>query len=1015
MTALLDAVILRSRAVLSIMAVLALAGLYAYFALPREALPDPDLPVFTITIAQEGTSAEDAERLLVKPVEGVLRGLDGIKELTSIAAPGRATLIAEFDSRADRGHALAALREQLAAAKVLLPADAQEPVIEDSNPGALPAISVALSGNLPERTLQRYARRLKERIETVPGVLSADLIGDRPEVLEAIVDPARLQSYAVSEAELVALVTQNSRPGAAGNVETDRGRLSVNALGLFGSVKDILALPVKVAAEGVVTLRDVAELRRTFKDATSISRVNGKAAIVLQVAKRRGANIVTVSRAVREEVAAARREWPASIKTQILFDESRRVGEMFGSLEGNMLSAVFLVVVLTALALGLRGSMLVGLSIPLSVLIGFLGLALIGVTVNGLVLFGLVLAACAVADRAIMVVEYAERKIGLGTPRGEAYRLAAAHMAWPMITATAAVLAIYVPMLFWPGVGGKAISALPITAIAVLAASLFAVVVALPALGALGAGNGLLGGDGETDSAAPAELKLRSLPAVAMLEAPKIVTVAPLTASRTGAKRPPRREAGREHFRAKRGPIHAQELRRNETLEPRSEPTVAETMLANIMAWYADLLRRAISHPVTVLGLALGLAVLVATACLIFGRGVAVFPDSEPEEAVVQIFGRGNLSAREQLDLVKLVEAQLLPMDGLRTVLAVSGTPAGQAGSARPDQIGQITVAFEDHGKRPDGRKLLEAIRERTGGLPGVQVEVRKRETGLPGPKPLRLEVSSGDRQTAIAAATVIRRHLDDDRQLRDVEDTRPVPGIEWALNFDRAEAARVRADIGSVGAALQMITKGMLIGTYRPVEADAEDEIEIRARFPIDERGIGQLDRLTVRTAAGRRADHQFRGAQAAAAIRRPRAQEPSLHGLARGRYRGRRARQGQARRAGCLAGEAGLAKKRELSIPRRGRGRARGVDVPGAGYARRAVPDLRHPGGAVRQLLSDGGHAGDGAAFRDRRAHRHACQRTERIRDHDRRGRSRADWHRDRQCHHPDRDVQFPSYRRR
>ncbi len=247
--------------------------------------------------------------------------------------------------------------------------------------------------------------------------------------------------------------------------------------------------------------------------------------------------------------------------------------------------------------------------------------------------------------------------------------------------------------------------------------------------------------------------------------------------------------------------------------------------------------------------------VLVLIAFRLFSQGAEFFVDTEPEEAVVQISGRGNMSAREELELVKGVEAELMHVGGLRTLLTVSGSPAGQpgwggAGNARSDQIGQITIEFEDYGKRPEGRKLIQDIRQRTAGLPGIQVEVRKRETGPPVGKPLRLEVASANREIAIAAAAVIRRHLDEDRQLRDVEDTRPLPGIEWVLTVDREEAGRFGADIGSVGAAIQMITDGVLLGKFRP--ADAEDEIDIRARFPIDERNVGQLDQLTVRTAAG-------------------------------------------------------------------------------------------------------------------------------------------------------------------
>jgi multidrug efflux pump len=824
MIGLLDAIIGRPRAVLSITSVMVLAGVYFYFAIPRESSPNIDMPVFAIAVVQEAISAEDAERLLVKPLEGELRGLKGLKELTAIASSGRASLVAEFDIHTNHGDAMAALREKVAGAKALLPAAAEAPVIEETNLSLLPAMTVALSGNVPERTLQRYARKLKDRIETVPDVLRADLAGHRPEVLEVLIDPARLQSYAVSEAELIAQVRQNNRLVTTGTVDTGSGRFSLKVPNLFDSEKDILSLPIKVSPQSVVTLRDVAEIRRTFKDATSFSRVNGRPAIVLHVVKRPGANIVTTNRAVRDEVVAATGEWPEPIKTDILFDQARLVGEIIGSLEGNIVSAIVLAMAITVLTLGMRSSFLVGISIPVSFLIGFVFLALTGVTLNRMVMFGLVLTVGIVVGGATILVEHADREMARGVPRAEAYRLAASRMFWPVTSSTATAFVVYVPMLFWPGVAGKFMSSLPITVISVLAASMFTTLVVLPAIGAFGAGRRTRGGPGP----------VRELEAVRTSSVSRSVL-----------------EARDDSPGAAPG-VPAAPLKHIPEWGKQASPR-REVAASGLTGWYLNFLHSAIRRPVTVVGLTAGLIVLVLIAFRLFSQGAEFFVDTEPEEAVVQISGRGNMSAREELELVKTVEAELLQVGGLRTLLTVSGSPDGQpgwAGNARSDQIGQITIEFEDYGKRPEGRQLIQEIRQRTAGLPGIQIEVRKRETGPPVGKPLRLEVASADRQTAIAAAAVIRRQLDEDRQFRDIEDTRPLPSIEWVLTVDREEAGRFGADIASVGAAIQMITNGVLVGKYRP--ADAENEIDIRARFPIDERSVGQLDQLTVRTGTG-------------------------------------------------------------------------------------------------------------------------------------------------------------------
>jgi multidrug efflux pump len=145
---------------------------------------------------------------------------------------------------------------------------------------------------------------------------------------------------------------------------------------------------------------------------------------------------------------------------------------------------------------------------------------------------------------------------------------------------------------------------------------------------------------------------------------------------------------------------------------------------------------------------------------------------------------------------------------------------------------------------------MLEELRRRTAAIAGIQVEVCKRQAGLRVGKPIRLEINSSNRETALVAAAVLRQHFDNDRQLRDVEDSRPLPGIDWMLKVDREEASRYRADVASIGAAIQMVTNGALIGKYRPV--DSEEELEVRARFPSTDRTIGQIDHLTLRTPTG-------------------------------------------------------------------------------------------------------------------------------------------------------------------
>jgi multidrug efflux pump len=820
MTGLFDRLLRQSRAVLTLAAVMALVGLYFWATIPRESAPDIDLPVFSITVAQEGISADDAERLLARPIENALRGIEGLREVTVTARAGRASVVAEFGLSTDRRDAFATLREKLTLARTQLPDAAEEPVIEASNSDLPPAMTVALSGDVPERTLQQFAKRLKERIEILPDILRADLAGSRAELIEVIVDQARLQSYGITEADLAAAAARNNRLVTAGGVGSGADRLSIKVPGLFSSEDDILSLPIRSVAGSVITLRDIAQVRRTFKEAASNSRVNGRPAVVLQIVKAPGANIVDTNRAIQEVVAEFTREWPPTIRVDVVLDQARLVPETLRSMQSTLVTATLLVMLVMAFTLGVRSALLVGVAIPLSFLSGFMALGFLGVTMNRIVIFALILTIGMVVDGVIVLVEYAQRAQARGLGRADAYRLAAKQVFWPVVSSTATSIAVFFPLLFWPGAAGKLMSALPITAIAVLTASLFVALVVLPIVG----GGSRAAGPGANPwrgAIGPSPLSLPILEAQRQIADGRALVPVKRSAA-TGTPRP--------HLA---GP------------------------LSSVTLWYLRLLDWALPRPTVVLAGTLGLFILVLAAFRLFGQGVEFFVSSEPEEAVLQVFGRGDLSAREELDLVRSVEAEIRQMEGIRTVLAISGRSGIEAaaggdayGPVRRDLIGQITVEFMDYNERPAGKLLLQELRKRTATVPGIQVEVRQRETGLPVGKPVRLQISSSNRETAMVAAAVVRQRLDSDRQLRDVEDSRPLPAIDWVLKVDREEASRYRADIASIGATIQMVTNGLLLGKYRPVDSD--DEIEIRARFPSIDRTLGQLDHLSVRTPGG-------------------------------------------------------------------------------------------------------------------------------------------------------------------
>jgi multidrug efflux pump len=776
MNALIEASFRRSRTVFVALVLILVAGMIAYVAIPKESDPDVQIPVLYVSMNHDGISPEDAERLLVRPMETELRGIEGVKEMRSTAGEGRASVALEFEAGVDIDAALADVRAQVDIAKAELPEETDEPVVEEVNLALFPVLVVTLSGDLPERTLVRVAEELEDAVEGVPQVLDVEIAGEREELIEVVIDPQKIEAFDLRADEIIEAVSRNNQLVAAGTLDTGQGRFAIKVPGLFESVADIYAMPVKAVGDTVVTLADVATVRRGFKDPESFARVDGQPALALEVSKRLGTNILDTVAAVRAVVDAARPDLPAELEVGFIQDTSDNIRSMLHELQNSVLSAVVLVMIVVVAALGLRSALLVGFAVPGAFLTAILAIALGGLTVNMVVLFGLILAVGMLVDGAIVVTELADRRMAEGYGRRDAYRGAAERMAWPITAATATTLAAFLPLVFWPGIVGEFMRYLPITLLATLAASLFMALIFVPNIGAM------IG----------------------------------------GTPRPPGGEL------ALVGDERADLLRQTRGL----------TRL------YLRALDRALAHPLKVLVAALAVAVGVYAAYGAFGRGIEFFPEVEPERAQVLVQARGDLSIFERDALVREVEDRILDVDGVRAFY--TNTKVRFTGDdVDDDTVGLILLEFEHWRERRPARAIMAEIEDRTADLAGVEIEVREEEQGPPTGKPVQVEVAAARPAVLDEVTAQVRARFDGMDGLVNVSDSRPVPGIEWEVDVDRTQASRYGADVATVGPLVQLVTNGVKVGTYRP--DDADDEIDIRARYPETDRGLGRLDALRV------------------------------------------------------------------------------------------------------------------------------------------------------------------------
>ena len=482
----IDAAISRSRTTLMMMSMVVLCGLLARAALPIANEPHIVLPYFLIGVMHEGISPEDGERLLIQPVEVELRKVEGIKEISATANEGFVSLGVEFEPEIDLKVALLDTREAVNRAKSEMPATAEEPFVEQLNVDDFPLLQInLLSEGASERQMYEAILSLRDAIETVPSVLSADMRGAREEVLEILIDPEALEAYRISSEALANTLRRNNRLIAAGSLETGGGRFAVKLPSVVETAADIMTLPVRVNGDIVVTLADIAEVRRTFKDRTSYARFNGQKAMYIEVKKRSDANVITASDAVLDIVEKMTPQLPPNIRVQPSLITSEFAEVQVTELQGNIMTALALVMVIVVAAMGFRSGVIVGLGIPVSLLFSVIIIYLLGYTFNFMVMFGMLLGLGMLIDGAIVVTEYADRRMSEGADHKAAYAEAVKRMFWPVTASTATTLAAFLPLMFWPGIPGQFMSYLPVTVFTVLSGSLLYALLFGPVLGTI--------------------------------------------------------------------------------------------------------------------------------------------------------------------------------------------------------------------------------------------------------------------------------------------------------------------------------------------------------------------------------------------------------------------------------------------------------------------------------------------------------------------------------------------------
>jgi multidrug efflux pump len=807
--------------------IIALLGIVAYLTVPKEASPEITIPMVHVSTIYPGVAPKDMETLVTRVIEEEINKLPEITQLTSTSDMGYSSIIAEFDSKMDPAVALQKVREKIDLAKPKLPNDAEEPVLAEFNFADWPIMQVNISGQYDLVRLKEVAERLQDRLEQIPQILEVRLSGGLEREVRVDVDLTQLQFYGIAFGDVIDAIRSENVTIPGGAIDVGSQAFLVRIAGEFETTDVIGDVVVKVKEGRPVYVRDVATVDFGFKDRDSFARLDGAPVVTLDIVKRSGQNIIATAEAVKAAVAAERPAFPPTTTVKITSDQSEDIRVMVSSLENNIISGLILVVAVLMFFLGVKNSLFVAISIPLSMLLSFIVMQLIGMTMNMIVLFSLILALGMLVDNAIVVVENIYRHIEQGYDNFEAARHGTGEVAMPIIASTMTTLAAFFPLLFWPDIMGEFMGYLPRTLIITLSSSLFVALVIIPPLCAM-------------------FMKLESAPARPLRPAARwtlggvavLVLLFIAVNSLLGAILLAATGAG----------IYL--LHRS--VMSRLARVFQNRALPRVVDGYERRLRWALDHRLIVVAASAVIFVGAIAIFTTFNRGVELFPESIPPASVmVRIDVPAGTAASFTDGLAARIEGRLGEFEGMHDAESVVTTvSSGEGGGFMGGSAeGNVTINFVDFDRRStDVFATLRQLQASIGdGLAGAEVKVAKPDNGPPAGRPVSIEIVGPDtdrlKQLADEAVGMLKSNPVFMR-LDGLESDMARGRAELVVEVDRERAALYELSTSQIGTTLRTAIQGAEAAKFRV----GKDEYDIVVRLAEQYRNdLESLRDLTV------------------------------------------------------------------------------------------------------------------------------------------------------------------------
>ncbi|MFA5211272.1 MAG: efflux RND transporter permease subunit [Patescibacteria group bacterium] len=473
-----------------IVLILLIFGLFSIIRLPKESMPEVEIPYAVVVTVFPGANAADVEELVTQPIEDKIKSLDDVEELTSQSKNSLSFIFVQFDANADAQEKINDLKDKIDEVKSDLPDDAKDPTVKQISLDDEPILTFSISGPYSRSEIKNYADDIKNEIEIVSGISSVDVLGGQDEEIKVIIDKAKLDNYGLSLLGVVQAIGSANSDVPAGSIESSGMEYTVRFAGRLLNIDEVKTIPIANISNTAILLKDVANVYSDYSELQTLSRLskNGeetKTAISLNLYKTSGGDTIRIIDSVLSKLDKIKSEYPDDLS----FDFSKNAGQDIkndlSNLFVNGIETVIIVVVLLFLFLGWREALLAGLSVPTTFLMSFIFLSVAGYTLNFLTLFCLILSLGILVDNAIVVAEGINVNLNKGMKVKEACMASVKEYQWVLVAGTLTTVFAFLPLLGVSGVIGKFMVSIPITISAVLISSLFVALALIPTFGAL--------------------------------------------------------------------------------------------------------------------------------------------------------------------------------------------------------------------------------------------------------------------------------------------------------------------------------------------------------------------------------------------------------------------------------------------------------------------------------------------------------------------------------------------------